>query len=514
MRLSNYEMILPLIGADEKEIDDRALLVNGLYGAFDIVPKRCADFLIKGKFSQVDSSLWEQLARRGHITTKSLEEEIADLELLAHIDRRIIQKSRIDLIIMPTYDCNFRCPYCCERKRLARGETWLAKVMSHEMIQAIFAALDDYRSRGYGLGNCTLYGGEPLMKENLATVREIAENCAQREMKIEVLTNGYDLASFIPIIKEFPFVFVQVPLDGVGKTNDRLRRHKEGKDTYERILNNVDMALEHGIGVNMRINISKENLSSIDELTDDLKRRGFLAKENERRMGQNQRGEFVHYFKATVTPDRNSFLGEGGVARELLESGRSAEYVMEHSCLYGIVARYIRKLFQKDTYVDFSTAICNAERGALLVDPYGLLFPCWESVGDDDMAVGRVDETQGRVLWNFAKAKWRLRTSDRIPACRICPYNFFCKGGCAARAKDVYGDYFREYCGDHKQAFAFAASHIAGKMWQERGEAELSLSLAEPLAHLTRKERYMIMNSKSIPDVFAIVKKAGLLPQI
>ena len=51
-------------------------------------------------------------------------------------------------------------------------------------------------------------------------------------------------------------------------------------------------------------------------------------------------------------------------------------------------------------------------------------------------------------------------------------------------------------------------------MWQERGEAELSLSLAEPLAHLTRKERYMIMNSKSIPDVFAIVKKAGLLPQI
>ena len=111
------------------------------------------------------------------------------------------------------------------------------------MIQAIFAALDDYRSRGYGLGNCTLYGGEPLMKENLATVREIAENCAQREMKIEVLTNGYDLASFIPIIKEFPFVFVQVPLDGVGKTNDRLRRHKEGKDTYERILNNVEISL-------------------------------------------------------------------------------------------------------------------------------------------------------------------------------------------------------------------------------------------------------------------------------
>ena len=82
---------------------------------------------------------------------------------------RLWDVSSFQNCLFVTNGCNFRCPYCFERKRLARGETWLAKVMSHEMIQAIFAALDDYRSRGYGLGNCTLYGGEPLMKENLAT---------------------------------------------------------------------------------------------------------------------------------------------------------------------------------------------------------------------------------------------------------------------------------------------------------------------------------------------------------
>ena len=43
MRVSTYEIFLPLIGTDEKEIEDRALLVNGLYGAVDVVTKEDAD---------------------------------------------------------------------------------------------------------------------------------------------------------------------------------------------------------------------------------------------------------------------------------------------------------------------------------------------------------------------------------------------------------------------------------------------------------------------------------------
>ena len=35
MRISTYEIILPLIGKDDKEIAGQALLVNGLYDAID-----------------------------------------------------------------------------------------------------------------------------------------------------------------------------------------------------------------------------------------------------------------------------------------------------------------------------------------------------------------------------------------------------------------------------------------------------------------------------------------------
>ena len=51
MKLSAYEIFLPLVGTDEKQIAGYALLVNGLYGAVDVVPQEDADKLRAGDFS-------------------------------------------------------------------------------------------------------------------------------------------------------------------------------------------------------------------------------------------------------------------------------------------------------------------------------------------------------------------------------------------------------------------------------------------------------------------------------
>ena len=51
MRLSTYEIILPLVGTDEKPIEGYTLLTNGLYGAVDVVPKEDADKLQAGDFA-------------------------------------------------------------------------------------------------------------------------------------------------------------------------------------------------------------------------------------------------------------------------------------------------------------------------------------------------------------------------------------------------------------------------------------------------------------------------------
>ena len=70
MRLSTYEIILPLVGADEKPIEGYALLVNGLYGAMDVVPKEDADRLQAENLAGLSVALRERLLLRGHITRK------------------------------------------------------------------------------------------------------------------------------------------------------------------------------------------------------------------------------------------------------------------------------------------------------------------------------------------------------------------------------------------------------------------------------------------------------------
>ncbi|SHK31969.1 radical SAM additional 4Fe4S-binding SPASM domain-containing protein [Selenomonas ruminantium] len=158
-----------------------------------------------------------------------------------------------------------------------------------------------------------------------------------------------------------------------------------------------------------------------------------------------------------------------------------------------------------------STAYCGAEQGTLVVDPFGRIYSCWDTVAVEDAAVGFTDSQSGRFLMNFAKAKWRTRTADLMPSCEACPYVFVCRGGCAARAFVKHGSYFRESCGKIKDIFAFVAPRIAGEAWAKGKEDELSLSLAELLSHLTEAERQILMESRSQKEILEIVKSAGYM---
>ncbi len=72
-----------------------------------------------------------------------------------------------------------------------------------------------------------------------------------------------------------------------------------------------------------------------------------------------------------------------------------------------------------------------------------------------------------------------------------------------------YGDWTRENCGEIKEIFAFVASRVVGKMWEETKQDELSVSLAGPLMRLTEAEREILMTSRSQKEMFDIAKDAG-----
>ncbi|MCR4705998.1 MAG: hypothetical protein K5641_08035 [Lachnospiraceae bacterium] len=88
---------------------------------------------------------------------------------------------------------------------------------------------------------------------------------------------------------------MQITVDGVREQNDCRRLHKDGPPTYECILQNTALALDHGIKVNLRVNVNGDNIGGIKALINDLRARRL----------HEHKGEFRFYFKA-VSEDIDS----------------------------------------------------------------------------------------------------------------------------------------------------------------------------------------------------------------
>ena len=522
MRTSIYEIILPLIGANDDIIRGRMLLVNGLYGAVDVVDSETAEKLEKGDIARLPLAVRERLAVRGHITRKEPEGELADARLLSRAWNKLVGQSSISPVILPTYDCNFRCPYCFERHRLARGQEWMGHVMKPKMIDAVFSALQKERDKGRRIDGCSLYGGEPLLRENRETVRNICEHAKTMGLGLSAITNGYDLDAYIDLLEEFEFTRLQITVDGVGWQNDCRRLHRDGLPTYDRILKNAALALEHGVDINLRVNVNGENIGGIKALIDDLKARNLYepAREKPTQTGKEEKetgkpaikrkGDFHYYFKA-VSEDSKSptKVTEQQVMDAILAAGIPPIEAIRKQSQYSMPMKELVAALKKKEYPQLSPAFCGAEQGMLCIGPDGLLYPCWDLVAMEKEAVGFTDQETGSFFFSFAKAKWRTRTSDLMKPCQTCPYIFICRGGCAPEASRTHGSCFRENCGEIREIFAFAAPRIAGEKWEETKDDELSVSLAGPLSRLTEKEREILMTATDQKVIFNILQKTG-----
>ena len=526
MRTSTYEIILPLIGADDNEIAGKALLVNGLYGALDVVDESAAKALREDDLTKLPLALRERLALRGHITRKDEAGELADAQLVGRIWRKLVGQSGTGPVILPTYDCNFRCPYCFERHRLTRGQEWLGHEMRPEMIEAVFAALQKQRDKGHKINTCTLYGGEPLLKENIATVRNICEHAKSMGLALSAVTNGYDLDAYTELLTEFEFRQIQITVDGMGALNDKRRRHRDGLPTYERTLRHVKLALDCGVDVQLRVNTNRENIGGIKMLIDDLAARGLKESDREEREAAERaeaeaekagkprpkrKGFFRYYFKA-VSEDLNSptRVTEREVLDAILAAGFEPLEAVEKQNQYAITMQGLRAAMSKENYPNLSPAFCGSEQGMMCIAPDGLLYSCWNFVAMEENSVGLTDVARGRFLFNLTKAKWRTRTSDLMEPCRICPYIFICRGGCAATAEKVTGSCFRESCDESKEIFAYVAPRVVGKKWLETKDDELSISTAGVYSRLTEAERETLMTTTSQKEMFDIAQGAGI----
>ncbi|MBQ3395305.1 MAG: radical SAM protein, partial [Synergistaceae bacterium] len=309
MQVSTYEITFPFS-------DDKHVLINGLYGAVDIVLSEEAELITQAKndsslLERLSSSRLETLIERGHIV-RNMNQEAQGMRIISRLHTLLMSRRFVGIVLMPTYDCNLRCVYCYERHRLSRGQEWLEHTITASVLEGIFMQVKDFKARGYSIRSCTLYGGEPLLVRNKALIRDICERCRDNDLTIGAVTNGCELEHFIDIIEEFKFSNLQITVDGLKEIHDSQRPFAGGGGSYDKIMSNIGLALENKIKVSVRTNVTARNISELKTLIDDFKSRGFIGNPN-----------FRYYFKAVE--DYTNTITDEDVLNELIRIGRTPE---------------------------------------------------------------------------------------------------------------------------------------------------------------------------------------------
>ena len=170
------------------------------------------------------------------------------------------------IIVIPTFSCNCRCPYCYEDHK--------AIDMSEDVVESIKKFLNIQKLNGLKRLQLDFFGGEPLLK--LKTILDLSKYAKElfsdpeNKFSSSMSTNGtrLDLDTF----KQFNEVGVrsfQITFDGPKTIHDKKRIFVNGSGTYDVIWNNLESIHQTDLSfrIILRIHVTPENYKDIEQFS-------------------------------------------------------------------------------------------------------------------------------------------------------------------------------------------------------------------------------------------------------
>jgi len=249
--------------------DGRLVLWNTLSGKISVFRPEDREIVLKllqkKGFEAPKEKVVEYLAERGYLIRAGVNEFRYFQQLFG---KQHYRTDTLELILLASEDCNFRCTYCYED--FARG-TMIPKV--REGIKNLVRNRIDKLNRL----QISWFGGEPLYGweaiEDLAPFFDEITREHEVPFGSSMTTNGYLLSPEVAAkllawrVRNF-----QVTLDGLPEHHNHSRVARDGSPTFDRIFENLK-ALASGdedFKVLLRVNFDQENSGGLSRLVDIL----------------------------------------------------------------------------------------------------------------------------------------------------------------------------------------------------------------------------------------------------
>ncbi|HEX6903340.1 MAG TPA: radical SAM protein [Thermoanaerobaculia bacterium] len=251
--------------------DGRLIVWNTLNGAMSIFkPDQVGDvkrLLRKSGSEEQLAGILKYLVDRGFMV-KDGTNEYRKIQLA--FGQQHYRNDVLQLILLASEDCNFRCTYCYED--FARGTMQPA-------VRAATRKLVEKRIKNLRQLHINWFGGEPLY--GFAAIEELApffiQICAENSVRFRsnMTTNGYLLT---PEVAEkllaWQITRFQITLDGRPEDHDRSRPTRNGQGSFWTIIENLKALSRRteDYEVALRVNFDRNNHPHMTEFMDIIKR--------------------------------------------------------------------------------------------------------------------------------------------------------------------------------------------------------------------------------------------------
>ncbi|MBN1596936.1 MAG: radical SAM protein [Bacteroidales bacterium] len=405
---------------------------------------RNADILTEDQYQEFlahNINITEELKEKGYIIDPETENNIYRQKYLEFIDNR--ETDEIQLFFVPGYACNFKCSYCYQDEYLNKYEQ-----IDDQIITSFFNYIDsEFVNRKKYI---TIFGGEPLLniKAQSNFYKRFIRECNMRNLDIAVVTNGYNLLSFIPVLKSASIREVQVTLDGTEDTHNTRRPHKNGSSTFLRIVDGIDALLRERIPVNLRMVIDKGNIEELSKLARFANHKGWTN--NQLFKTQLGRNYELHHCQV----ESNRLYTRLGMYEDIYEQLKLYPEIKEFYKPAFSVAKF---LFEEGELPDPLFDSCPGTKTEWAFDYTGKIYSCTATVGKEGEELGTFypEVTKKEEIIE----EWQNRDVLAIPECKDCSVQLACGGGCGSVSKNHTGRICSPDCRPVKELLELGLSY-------------------------------------------------------
>lgn len=428
---------------------DATLYVNTLSGAMDVFSNnqlREVQSLVESE-QLPDTELAHYMKARHYFFQSEAEERQRFLALRETM--RVAEREEPTVfVISPTYSCFFKCSYCYEGDLTTHGHRSQVRVedflLGMDKMEEFLRSYLQLRDRPY----ISFLGGEPLQETTRETVTSVLAEGARRGYHFTIITNGFLLNSFIgDLIRYAPSLkYIQITVDGPAAYHDRRRPLANSRGTFQRVTDNIGLAVDAGLPIRMRTNLDLANMDGLVDLAIFVRNKGWDLRPN---------------FKAYLAPVEDSTCRGLNLAREdellgaWLPLKESSEYgellsVFDDSKLFRATDMLEANISDAPRKVLPRFSYCAATKGKSFVfGPEGNIYQCLRGVGETRTSIG--------TFWpsfhiDTAKvSRWLQRDITRIRCNSCASVATLQGGGCALESLVREGNMDACTCGSARE---------------------------------------------------------------